>query len=417
MPDLQDVIRFENEHTALDFKAVQYRKEAHEALLKDVMAMANADVVGDRHIILGVKHHSGGTRDLLGVLAADFVDSAVYQELVRANIEPSLEVDYFGIDVDGKLLGVIRISGCENQPYLMKKHFGALKAGDGFIRKGSHQSRLTRADLDRIAERKRDVGPSDADLMVSLSSTQGDVSDLEVPALTDITLASDRAAAKIRSILNEREEQVRNNPGIAAFGPAVRASIPMPSILGGTPYHLRSDDELRKNLTQVKVDYQVDDRYELFEKNAFRLNIFVTNNGRMYVEDAAVELRIPAEKGLLVADHVYPEPRDDAFPLGGIGLSEMGLHTGYPDVLHSAQEIRIQDHLGAIKHHRVTAIFREPLRVVISPQLIGSTIPLELVIFGKNLPIPVRRQLRLVIVGQDSGAASSSAPRNQQKSP
>ncbi len=34
-----DMINFENENTALDFKAIQYEKEQYESFLKDVISM------------------------------------------------------------------------------------------------------------------------------------------------------------------------------------------------------------------------------------------------------------------------------------------------------------------------------------------------------------------------------------------
>jgi hypothetical protein len=46
MPELDDLIKFENENTSVDFKATQYFKPVHEHLVKDLLAMANADVEG-----------------------------------------------------------------------------------------------------------------------------------------------------------------------------------------------------------------------------------------------------------------------------------------------------------------------------------------------------------------------------------
>jgi hypothetical protein len=60
MIELDDLIKFENESTSVDFKAKQY--ERNEDLLKDLIAMANANVAGDRHIIIGAKHLPDGTR-------------------------------------------------------------------------------------------------------------------------------------------------------------------------------------------------------------------------------------------------------------------------------------------------------------------------------------------------------------------
>lgn len=401
MPDLQDLVRYENENSALDFKAVQYRKEAHEALLKDIVSMANANVQGDRHIVIAVKHRPDGSREFLGIDAMDFVDPAVYQDLVRANIEPDLEVDYLRLDVGGCALGVIRISGCENPPYMMKKDFGSLRMGDGFIRKGSHQARLTRSDLDRMIARKTAVGPKDTDLIVSLDPHEPRER-LTIDPLVDISLPSARAAAKIKAILAEREEK-RQNPALSKHVPAVLAGITMPSILGGRPYHLRLDDELRKNLEEIEETYREDDLYELYEEFSFKLNIYITNTGDRYVEDAGIELAIPAEKGLLVADRIYQKP-SRSFPYDLEALYGAALPYTYPLVQSDAESFLIRDQIGEIKHQRTTDAFRDAVRMVIGPDLAGRAVQLTCRIHAKNLRVPATRTLTLVVAdrGTDS---------------
>ena len=83
-----DIIDFENESTRLDFKAIQYDGKNHEALLKDVMSMANADVEGEKLIVVGVNHKANGERDIVGIEKEKFIDSLNYQQLIRKNIEP-----------------------------------------------------------------------------------------------------------------------------------------------------------------------------------------------------------------------------------------------------------------------------------------------------------------------------------------
>ena len=51
MTNLDELVRYENENTDLDFKGTQYMKKQHEALIKDIMSMANADTENDRYII------------------------------------------------------------------------------------------------------------------------------------------------------------------------------------------------------------------------------------------------------------------------------------------------------------------------------------------------------------------------------
>ncbi len=394
MSDLETIIRYENEHSALDFKAVQYRKDAHEDLLTDVMAMANADVEGDRHIVVGVKHRADGTREFLGVARAEFVDPAIYQQLVRANIEPALDLDYFSMELEAVRVAVLKLSGCTEQPYMMKKDFGKLRAGDAFVRRGSQQARLTRPDLDGMIARRARSGPEDADLIVSFSEDRVDT-ELTLIALRDVELASDRAKQKIEAILQEREQQ-RRNPGVAGFGADLLPPTVFGSIFGGTPYQVRSDEELRKNLEHIKKTYEEDDRYEMFEKHALRLNVYVQNDGTQYVEDATVELHLPKAPGLWVADRLYPKPEHGPLGMGGLHLLT-GLSSGYPRVATKGNSIVVSDHHSSIKHRRTTKAFTEPLRIAAFKDLAGQTLRLEFLIHGKNLVAPYRRELRLQV--------------------
>ena len=154
MINFDDLIKYENENTSLDFKAIQYKKGQHEDLIKDIMSMANADVENDRYIIIGVSHKSSGDREILNIKKGDFIDSAIYQQIIRENIEPDIKLDYSPYKYKSKLLGIFKISGCSDKPYTMKKDFGKLKKGDSFIRKGTHEPRMTRRDLDIIIEKK-----------------------------------------------------------------------------------------------------------------------------------------------------------------------------------------------------------------------------------------------------------------------
>jgi predicted HTH transcriptional regulator len=141
--DLEDLIRYENENTTLDFKAIQYEKTSFPAFLKDIIAMANAPGPFPRHIIVGLNVKPDGTRDYVPIVS--LTDDGIYQQVVRENVEPELYFTYSPLTVDGHLIGVFRITDCNERPYMMKKDFGEeLRKGDSFIRKGSHQSRLSR---------------------------------------------------------------------------------------------------------------------------------------------------------------------------------------------------------------------------------------------------------------------------------
>lgn len=160
--ELLDIIRYENESTYVDFKRSEYQNK--EDFLKDIMAMANANTdVNKRYIIIGVKHSTSGSREYFSIPRNEFKDDAEYQDLVRMNIEPEIKFVYKPVEFGEHLLGVFEITDCEQRPYVMKKTQGRLEQGVCYIRRGSQQARVIRADLEIIYEerfkkqRERDI--------------------------------------------------------------------------------------------------------------------------------------------------------------------------------------------------------------------------------------------------------------------
>ncbi len=93
MSRFDEYIRFENENASLAFREQQYLKFEYEELLRDVMGMANADVSGERHIVLGIEQESVKTRVLVGIKKEEFLDPSVFRTIVSENIEPPLKVN------------------------------------------------------------------------------------------------------------------------------------------------------------------------------------------------------------------------------------------------------------------------------------------------------------------------------------
>src|SRR4028118_1761559 len=391
MPDVDDLIRYENENSSLDFKAIQYR--SHEDLIKDVLAMANASVRGDRYIIIGVKHHADGTRDFLGV-KEEFVDSATYQQVIRENIEPEIHVDYTPHNFEGVVLGVLRISGCNDQPYLMRKQFGKLRHGDGFIRKGSHQCLLTRSDLDRIYA-DRQLAAFEGHIRISFDTPEN-LTQISIPAAGITELPSDSAARKIRSILEKREAATRN-PTLTGFNDILWKSGAFNLGLGPTPYAHRSTEQLERDLEHVVETYREDDLYAVHEENAAKINLVVANNGQRYVEDASIKVRIPPIQGLLVSDQVYLEPAEYS-PIRGYVPRINFENRDYPTVSLDGDVTEIFSDIGNLRHGIPSKAFKVPVRMTFGRALVGHTVELECSVFAKQLPIPHREILTINVV-------------------
>ena len=111
MSDIEWKIRYERESSNLDFKREQYKKEKYESLIKDIMSMANNPVDGSKHIIVGVKETPDGNKEIYPIESTDFVDVATYQQIVRENIEPTIDFNYYPYDIPEGKIGVFEITG------------------------------------------------------------------------------------------------------------------------------------------------------------------------------------------------------------------------------------------------------------------------------------------------------------------
>jgi hypothetical protein len=392
MQDLDDLIQYENESTRLDFKKVQYAKHSYEALLKDIMAMANANVIDDRYIIVGVQHRADGTKDFTGIPDNEFVDSAIYHQLVRENIEPEVHFEYQPYRFRSVLLGVFRIYSCADQPYMMRKQYGqGLRAGDAYIRKGTHQTRISRSDLDRINLSRSDSSFSGI-LKVGFD-VPGAPSEISVPASSKLELPSEQAANTIRAILAERE-RVAINPSLAAFGHRVIGAGSLGILYQNAPYAQRSNEELKRALETVESIYHRHDMYAVYEERAVKLNLLLLNEGTNYIEDASIQVTLPRLKGMLIAERIHHQPQDDV----GIPsyLDEIAGRE-YPNVELAQDHVRITAHIGDLRHRIAAKGFQEPLRVIFFTSAVGQRLELECTVYGKQLREPRRSILSVLI--------------------
>lgn len=389
--NIDDLIKYENENTTLDFKSSQYIKEQYEALLKDVMSMANADTTNDKFIIVGIKHRSSGEREYLGIERSEFMDSATYQQLILENIEPDIQLDYFPYEFEGKVLGIFRISNCLNRPYMMKKDYKSLKRGDCFIRKGSQQSRMVRRDFELIFDSKKTSIDYDQVIQIAFRGSNG-MQEIELPAVEQLKLPSERAKEKILRVIEQKKNEPRTNNVLRSLGSLSSLSYPF----GGEPYEDRSLEELEKNLAGVKETYRQDDYYEFFEEHSHKINITILNSGSSYLEDCSIEINVRRVQGLLIASRIYDKP-DHSSKLFIKPSAPKMENIMYPMVDQTEEAWIIKQEIGDIRHHIPTDAFEIDLRVIPRKELINKIIEFECRLFGKNLSCPLKRTLKIKI--------------------
>jgi hypothetical protein len=404
MRDIGTLIRDEVECTSVDFKRDQYASPKHNDLICDVVAMAKADVEGDRYIAIGVKLFPDGRRELRGIAPDQMVDIATYEQLLTDNVEPALAIQYVPHELDGKLFAILVIRSCDQQPYVIKKDRGSLRRGDSFIRRGTHNARLTRGDLERIYGNRSRRADLLSTLLVSLKPNR-DSNRCAVPAMGTLDLPSSRARDRIQTVLAERE-RIRESD--SPLGWRVLQSLDVASLMGGTtPYEQRDTETLKKNLERVSLTYAEHDHHYVFEQMAHRLEIHLYNGADRYIEDASLVIRVPALDGVLVADRVYDEPAPPGWMPPTIRSSAL-LH--YPLVERADDEHVITGHIGDLRHGVWEPAFDEPPRLAIHADLMGETIPVHCEVRGRNLPQALKKQLHLTITPAAEAPHATSGP-------
>lgn len=396
MDNLQDIIKYENECTEIDFKKVQYKKMNHESFLKDIMSLANGRSKNNKYIIIGVKHFPNGERDIVGV-EDDFVDEATYQQLIHTNIEPEIKFKYYAFDYEGKKIGVFEILDCSNPPYLMKKDFGKLRLGDGYIRKGPHQMRLTRADYDAI--NKENISDNSFQGELEIYFNEKGSKEIEVKVVSLEKTPSEINKKKIAKVIEEKERIIEQAKGV--FVPPVFKRND--SFYNTTSsYEDRSIETLKENLKNVKNTYLEHDVFYIFEFAAHRLNFNIFNSGDEYIEDASIEVTIPRENRMIeIADRIYEKPVVETVTLLPSYLESKLIEEKrlkYPSVRRGKQNYIISENLGNLKHNIETSAFIESLRIAIWSGIEKKKILVKVKVFGKNLKKPIEDELILKLV-------------------
>lgn len=379
---LDEIIQFENENTVLDFKSIQYEKSTYHSLLKDLISMANAKTKDIKYIIIGVKLKPDGKREFLG-LTDDLIDDATYQQLVSNNIEPELHFIYYPHEYEKKTFGIFKIFNCHDQPYMMKKDYFKLKVGESWIRKGSHQTRLTRKDIDFYIEQKLSINEFKSKVYTYFDTI--DNYTIEMKITNSDNLPSKLAEKKIKNILLKKREELKNTH--KNLTPLFEFNHPG---LGANTYEQRSIETLEENLSNINQTYKEDDEHFYFELNANKFNFKILNDSDEYLEDASIELKIEKD-GIYIPKRIHEKPDntiDSLFFKKNYKSIDL-IHFNYPNVSENQTEYIIVENIGDLKHKISQDVFKEDLRIAIQPRLLNEEILVKVKIFGKNLKTPI----------------------------
>ena len=100
-----------------------FREHDQEELVKEVIGLANADVVGPRNILFGVNAGALDGGRIVGIPDNAMADLKKAHRIISALIDPVLHLAFIYDRINGKLVGTLEIDGCDDRPYIVGQNY------------------------------------------------------------------------------------------------------------------------------------------------------------------------------------------------------------------------------------------------------------------------------------------------------
>jgi hypothetical protein len=392
MDRLTSLVSYEPANSALAFRERVWTDRAE--LLRDVLALANAEVTGPRFLFIGVRDGVGAKRALVGLGPDAIADlKKTLAPLIANAIEPPLTIGVRALTVAGAALAFVCLTECDDPPYLLRKSVAGLAAGSGWQRRGTQQARLLRSDLRRLFERRAAGTIRTIDARVGFAGVSL-LDDLELPVLELDALPSALAAQRLRRLL-EAKSDARETLGrtVTHLERLVHARL----FGAERTYESHSDESLKLLIDNAELEYRAADEHYSFEIRAHKLDLAVRNSSNVALANAMLRLELPRIAGIGVAAKLYS-------PTG----TQPPAAAAYPLVSAGARTIEIEGELGTIPAVTTLRAFREPPRLWVRAAALGKTIPLDYTLHARELREPLRDTLVIRVVGAAGGARSAA---------
>ena len=382
MRALLELLQNEDTDSSLAFRERVYRRGDQSEMLRDLISLANAAVVGRRFLFLGVDDKPGRDRRFPGISERSWKSfCSVLPDYLGRTVEPRISLTLTAVEVAGVLIGAVCLEPCEDPPYLLARRISAtMPAGGGWARRGIKQRRLVRNDLQRIFEarfRRQEIG----DVVVGFP---GELprEELLLPVLPLDALPSAQAAHKINRML----EAKRVSRSVLGRTDTRIVRLVHAQVSGGTaPYRQQNTKTMRAILSSLPAEHAADDAHYEYELRTHRLNLLLNNLGDKPQNDLTLTLKIPRVDGVGIADRVYPAP-GEAGPKVGM----------YPKVDVGPRTIAVQVTGLKIPGRGSVEAFFEPLRLILREAAAKQTIRIAYTLQGPTLRRPVQGRLKIL---------------------
>jgi hypothetical protein len=386
MKRLAKIVRSATPSTGVQFRPSEYGSTGARDFLRDVIAMANASVEGERYIFVGAEIDPKGRKRLHEVDRNDFTGNPSYQALANEFIEPPIRLKYQPVIVDGKRIGVYEIGDCQDRPYMMRvDHSETLRRGDAYTRANDRAVKMGRRQLQSLFEQKFRESVSDASIEIGFP---GEIihKDRKIPVCDLSQLPSAIATAKLKQLIEIKS-------GMKSSGSTTMVARLTHARLFGTdsPYEDRSPDELAEDMRQIRQRYRNQDEQYLFEQHSEALQFVIYNQGEEIIRDASLSLVMPNHAAFYVASQLPSVLQDDRFV-----DRTPAEQAEYPSVSLSDDSVQVSGKLGDIEGGELKEVFASPLRICVGRDLSGRRFGVQYSLFAKNLRTPARGKLRLL---------------------
>lgn len=369
----------------VQFRSHAYGEDGMRLFLRDVLALANASVEGNRYIVVGVDFDDKGRKRKRTVDTTDFSGKPSYQSVANEYIEPPVRIRYKPVSLDGTRIGVFELGDCQDRPYMLRADFDErLRRGDAYMRVNDAAVKMGRRQLMEMFERKFRDSVSASNIEVGFP---GEIihKDFTLPTSDLAQMPSALASRKLEEMLQAR--QLSRNSGSTT----VVARLTHARLFGTeAPYEHRSPEDIMVELRDIRTRYRNQDDHFLFDECAKEMQLVVYNQGLEPIIDASLSIALPNHSAFYLADK--PPKRFVNNRYVDRSPDEIA---AYPAVVLRDDSIKIVAKIGDLPSGELVDVFRSPPLVCVGSDLSGRRFGMRYALNGQNLRAPAKGQLKL----------------------
>ena len=337
-----------------------------EALIKEVIGLANSPVDGPRNILFGVNPGALNGDRIVGIPDSAVIDLKRAHRLVSTMIEPFLELAFIFDRINGKLVGTLEIGGCEFGPYFLAQDLSdELRRGVCWVREDRELRQIERRELQNgHAANDEEVVEAVTPEDVSLSVGFGNDPDCEFIEVT-VPDTSDPPFA-----------EAGDSGDASRFTQALKDTVGtvtsrLMRIANGGRGTAEQAEDAGKEIEQAAR------KHYFYEERAVKVDLCIRNESDVDIRDLNVEIALPKVAGFDVADRIYTNPfgkREE------IELRRLK----YPEVEHRDDSILVRHSIICVPAEKTQALFTTSLRIAVGPKARGRKVAMQYVIRGPN---------------------------------